>query len=136
MMRPGVPQAEGRLPEDAFPSRRLLIAAKLSTRLRGLLFSPASDDLMVLLPCHDIHTFGMAYAIDAAFVDARGVVVRAERDVLPNRRLREGGAVAVLERRAMPREIWLEPGDCISLGMYRRMVLPEEAAPAPAAPQN
>jgi hypothetical protein len=51
------------------------------------------------------------------------------RDVLPNRRIRDVRAAAVLERRAIPREVWFEEGDCIALGQYRRMVLPDEMAP-------
>jgi uncharacterized membrane protein (UPF0127 family) len=108
------------LPADAFPAGRVLLATRLSSRLRGLLFTPDSDDLMVLLPCHDIHTFGMRYAIDTAFIDASGLVVQSVRDVLPNKRLRVPGAVAVLERRAIPRELWFEVGDRVSLGRYRR----------------
>lgn len=117
----------GLLPDSPFPAGRLLLATRLSSRLRGLLFRPGSDDLMVLLPCSDIHTFGMRYAIDVAFLDASGVVVRSVRDVLPNKRLREPGAVAVLERRAIPRELWFDVGDYVTLGQYRRAELPQSA---------
>jgi len=104
--------------------------------MRGLLFAPESDDLMVLLPCHDIHTFGMRYAVDVAFLDGSGKVLQSRRDVLPNKRLRCSRAVAVVERRAIPREVWFEEGDRIALGDYRRMTLPTEAACAAAAPEN
>jgi uncharacterized membrane protein (UPF0127 family) len=106
-----------------------MLATRLSSRLRGLLFSPASNDLMVLLPCHDIHTFGMHYAIDVAFLDSDGTVIRAVRDVVPNKRLKDARAVAVLERCAIPREVWFEEGDHIALGQYRRAVLPDEKVP-------
>lgn len=121
---------------DAFPAGRVMLATRLSSRMRGLLFAPDTDDLMVLLPCHDIHTFGMGFAIDIAFIDAGGVVVRALRDVMPNKRVRESRAVAVLERRAIPREVWFEEGDCISLGQYRRVTLPEERAPSGQCANN
>lgn len=124
------------LPADSFPAGRVLLATRLSSRLRGLLFTPDSDDLMVLLPCHDIHTFGMRYAIDTAFIDANGSVVRSVRDVLPNKRLRVPGAVAVLERRAIPRELWFEVGDRVSLGRFRRCGIassPEGEEPLPTA---
>jgi uncharacterized membrane protein (UPF0127 family) len=124
------------LPADVFPAGRVLLATRLSSRLRGLLFTPDSNDLMVLLPCHDIHTFGMRYAIDTAFIDASGLVVRSVRDVLPNKRLRVPEAVAVLERRAIPRELWFEVGDRVSLGRYRRCGITAASAggkPAPAA---
>ena len=116
------------LPSDPFPAGRVMLATRLPSRLRGLLFSQESDDLMVLLPCRDVHTFGMRYAIDVAFLDAQGFVLRAERDVLPNKRLRDPDAVAVLERRAIPWEVWFEPGERISIGCYRRCVLPDETA--------
>ena len=125
---------EGRLPADAFPAGRVLLATRLSSRLRGLLFAPESDDLMVLLPCSDIHTFGMNYAIDVAFLDAKGAVMQTLRDVMPNKRIRCPGAVAVVERRAIPRELWFEEGERLSLGRYRHMVLPDETAPP--APVN
>ena len=128
--------AASRLPSDSFPAGRVLLATRLSSRMRGLLFAPESDDLMVLLPCRDIHTFGMRYAIDVAFLDASGKVVQSRRDVLPNKRLRCSHAVAVVERRAIPREVWFEEGDRIALGDYRRMTLPAEAAPPAAAPEN
>ena len=99
------------LPQDAFPAGRVMLATRLSSRMRGLLFAPESDDLMVLLPCRDIHTFGMGYAIDVAFLDATGIVVKSVRDVLPNKRLREPTAVAVLERRAIPRDSFHDRDD-------------------------
>ena len=134
--RPRCPQKDGSLPTDAFPAGKVMLATRLSARLRGLLFTPESDDLMVLLPCRDIHTFGMSYAIDVAFLDATGRVVRTVRDVLPNKRLRDADAVAVLERRAIPREVWFEVGDRISLGQYRRTALPTETVPAMDIPEN
>ena len=122
------PNERSKLPSDAFPAGRVMLATRLSSRLRGLLFSPESDDLMVLLPCHDIHTFGMSYALDIAFIDAAGTVVKVARDVLPNKRLRSTDAVAVLERRAIPRELWFEVGDRLALGQYQRARLPARSA--------
>lgn len=113
------------LPYDGFPAVRLVLAARLTTRLRGLLMSPASDVVLLLAPCHDIHTFGMGYAIDVAFIDEAGAVLQSRRDVLPNRRLRNRHASAVLERFAMPREVWFEEGDKLAIGTFR--------APGPAA---
>ena len=127
---------EGCFPQDAFPASRVMLATKLSSRMRGLLFRPASEDLMVLMPCRDIHTFGMQYAIDVAFIDASGRVIRSVRDVLPNRRLKEPSAVAVLERCAIPRELWFEEGDRVALGQYRRTVLANERVCGQTAPEN
>lgn len=111
------------LPADAFPASRVLLATSLPSRMKGLLFTPQGDDVMVLVPCHDIHTFGMRYALDVAFIDAAGVVRKAERDVMPNRRLRDAGSVAVLERRAIPREVWFDEGEQVSLGRFERVPL-------------
>ena len=124
------PRDVGRLPAESFPGGRVMLATRLSSRLRGLLFSPASNDLMVLLPCRDVHTFGMQYAIDIAFLDANGEVIRAVRDVVPNRRLRQPDAVAVVERCAIPREVWFEEGDRIALGQFRRAAMPTGGAHA------
>lgn len=107
------------LPYDGFPAVRLVLAARMTARLRGLLMSPASDAVLMLAPCRDIHTFGMGYAIDVAFVDEAGAVLQSQRDVLPNRRLRNCRASAVLERFAMPQEVWFEEGDRLAIGAFR-----------------
>lgn len=114
-----------KLPVDGFPASRLVLATRLTSRLRGLLMSPESDSVLMLAPCRDIHTFGMGYAIDVAFVDEHGRIIQSCRDVLPNRRVRNAQAVAVLERFAVPREVWFEEGECLELGGFR-------AADAPA----
>ena len=142
MMRDGMKTFSGRslsgesgmqtLPAEAFPAKRLLLATNLSSRMAGLLFSPETDDVMVLMPCHDIHTFGMRYAIDVAFVDRAGVVRKVVRDVLPNKRIRDAGAAAVLERRAIPRELWFEEGEQIALGCFAKTAVPERKAIAVA----
>lgn len=115
------------LPWDGFPACRLVLATRLTSRLRGLLMSPASDAILLLAPCRDIHTFGMGYAIDVAFIDESGMVVQSRRDVMPNRRLRNGRAAAVLERFAIPREVWFEEGDRLEIGAFREVseLLPE-----------
>lgn len=116
----------GRLPIDGFPACRLVLAARLTSRLRGLLMSPASDAILLLAPCRDIHTFGMGYAIDVAFIDEAGRVLESRRDVMPNRRLRNARASAVLERYAIPREVWFEAGDSLRIGAYRCVQGPSE----------
>lgn len=127
-MMPGAGRSS--LPTEAFPASRLLLACSLSSRLAGMLFTPETDDVMVLMPCHDIHTFGMRYALDVAFIDSQGRVVKAVRDLLPNKRVRGVGAVAVLERRAIPREVWFEEGERIALGQFGKMELPRRSAQA------
>ena len=117
-------------------AERVVLATRLSSRLRGLLRSAPSNDLLLLLPCRDIHTFGMSYAIDVAFLDSHGVVVRAQRDVLPNRRLREPAAVAVLERYAVPRKEWLVAGDAVSLSRFQKIELPDEMGVSESFPKD
>ena len=117
-------------------AERVVLATRLSSRLRGLLRSAPSNDLLLLLPCRDIHTFGMSYAIDVAFLDSHGVVVRAQRDVLPNRRLREPAAVAVLERYAVPRKEWLVAGDAVSLSRFQKIALPDEMGVSESFPKD
>lgn len=104
---------------NRFAAQRLTLATRRSDRLQGLLLTPASEALLLLAPCRDIHTFGMSYAIDVAFVNGSGVVIESYRDVLPKRRLREPHAVAVLERCAVPYAGWFERGDRLGLSALR-----------------
>ena len=52
-------------------------AAGVRGRSRGLLGRNGVDGVMVLRPCRNVHTFGMRFAIDVAFCDRDGVVLRA-----------------------------------------------------------
>ena len=45
-------------------------------RRRGLLGRESIDGALVLQPCRHVHTIGMRFAIDVAFCDADGLVVR------------------------------------------------------------
>ena len=90
---------------------RLLIASTRKVRLRGLIGRDLDDGMLLLLPCNDIHTFGMEYAIDVAFLDRRGRVVESRRDVLPKRRMHCRGAYATIERFSQPMGPWLQEGD-------------------------
>ena len=59
------------LGEEVWTARTLL------SRLVGLLGSDAIGDGegLWIVPCRSVHTLGMRYPIDVAFLDARGVVV-------------------------------------------------------------
>ncbi|MCI8469588.1 MAG: DUF192 domain-containing protein [Eggerthellaceae bacterium] len=95
------------------------LATSMAARMRGLLGrEPGSVGVLLLAPCHDIHTFGMSHPIDVAFVDAAGVVLEAHRDVGPRRRLRCRGAAAVLERFAEAGP-WPVPGDQVTVAARR-----------------
>lgn len=91
---------------------RLEIACTMRARLLGLFGRPGFDGVLLLVPCHDIHTFGMRRPIDVSFVSADGLVVESHRAVLPRRRLKNRKAVATLERFASDAP-WFAPGDRI-----------------------
>ena len=67
------------------------IADRLSSRLRGLMFTDAlavQDDLgvrdgLVIDPCNSIHMCFMRYAIDVIFVDAEDAVVGQVENIQP-----------------------------------------------------
>ncbi len=76
--------------ERAFDSRR---------RNRGLLgrSGMGDEDALILAPCSSIHTWFMRFAIDVAFVDRGGRIVRARAAVGPWRLQIALGAFAVIE---------------------------------------
>lgn len=92
----------------------VVVLTRVVERLRGLKSAMASSrgSYAVLVPCCDIHTFGMKFPIDVAFVDERGMVLAALRRVSPARRLRCGKARMVLERRSSD-DAWFEPGQAV-----------------------
>lgn len=95
-------------------------------RARGLLArpEPPPGTALWLQPCRAIHTCGMRYPIDVAFVDARGLVLDVHEAVRPFRVLKRRDAASVLELRA---------GECrrLRLRAGERLALP--APPARSA---
>ncbi len=98
----------------------VLAAAELMTgrrqRARGLLGRDGLEGAVVLRPCRQVHTLGMRFAIDVAFCDREGVVLRTGC-LRPWRVsplvLRSSFAV---EAKAGAFERWrLEPGDELEL---------------------
>lgn len=78
----------------------LEVAESLSARMRGLLGRAglAVGAGLWIRPCSSIHTVGMRFAIDAAFVDAQSRVLRTYHALSPWRVTRiVWGAVGVLE---------------------------------------
>jgi uncharacterized membrane protein (UPF0127 family) len=49
-------------------------------RMRGLIGRTAlgPDEALLLRPCARVHTFGLRFAIDAVFCDAKGVVLSVQ----------------------------------------------------------
>lgn len=67
---------------------RLARAGGAGGRLRGLLCRarpPGRRTGLWFLPCRAVHTWGMRYAIDVAFIDAWGRVLHIVRNVRPGR---------------------------------------------------
>jgi uncharacterized membrane protein (UPF0127 family) len=98
----------------------VLAAAELAdsarARRRGLLHRDSFDGALVLRPCRNVHTAGMRFAIDVAFCDAEGVVVRttslAPWRVSPYVRR----AAFVIEAESGAFDRWrLQPGDRVEL---------------------
>ncbi len=54
----------------------LEVASSLGARAKGLLGRDGIEGALLLQPAKSVHTIGMRFAIDVAFVDHEGVVVR------------------------------------------------------------
>src|SRR4051812_34920075 len=74
-------------------------ASTVASRLLGLalLRRLPSGHALLIADCRSVHTFGMRFPIDIAFLDERGRAVRVERAVPPWRVLVCREAFAVIE---------------------------------------
>jgi uncharacterized membrane protein (UPF0127 family) len=74
-------------------------ATTFRARVLGLAFMrPPPPDHALLIPnCRSVHTFGMRFPIDVAFLDEDGIPVRVERAVGPRRVLSCRRAFAAME---------------------------------------
>ena len=61
------------------------VAETRSAQRRGLLGRADLDGALVIRPCRSVHTIGMKFPIDVAFVDAGGVVMKTLQ--MPRHRL-------------------------------------------------
>lgn len=63
------------------------MATSLLARLRGLIgrLELQAGQGLIIRPCNAIHTFGLAYPVDAAFLDSRGRVIKVASRIPPNR---------------------------------------------------
>jgi uncharacterized protein len=111
----GAPELKG----SAFnQTRQVCLASDLAlanthwTRLRGLL-GTCSDDFrngcgLWIVPCHGVHTLGMSFAIDVAYLDSSGIVIHMERGLRPWRVAPvRGRAASVLE---LPSQVLTQTG--------------------------
>jgi uncharacterized membrane protein (UPF0127 family) len=105
---------------DLWRSDERLAAAEVATtrgaRRRGLLGRDGIDGVLVLAPARAVHTLGMRFDLDVAFVDAHGVVV--DTCTMPRNRLGlpRWRARTVLEAEAGAFALWnLRAGDVVSV---------------------
>ena len=66
---------------------RIAVADRWWLRLRGLLGRPplVVGAGLLLTPCRAVHTFGLSYPVDVAFVDGGGAVVALYQRLAPSR---------------------------------------------------
>lgn len=93
----------------------LTVAGRFSARVKGLLRSKPAAGVLMLAPCNDVHTVGMGYLLDIAFVGADGRVLESYQAVAPFRRIRCRKAVAVLERFSTGEPPWFLAGDYVGI---------------------
>lgn len=95
-----------------------VLALSFAARARGLLGTDVSwgagNRVLVLAPCKSVHTVGMGYALDVAFVDKHGVVLRSERAVPPRHLRICRKAAYVLERPHASSCPWVRAGDTVN----------------------
>jgi uncharacterized membrane protein (UPF0127 family) len=105
-----LPRRLERLPSFSVANDAVICqATTLASRLLGLawLREPPSGYALLIADCRSVHTFGMRFAIDVAFLDARGRALRIERSVPRRRMLTCRGAFAVLEAPAGAIELYV-----------------------------
>lgn len=83
-------------------------------RLKGLLGTGGDALPVALMGCPSIHTFGMRYRIDVAFVDYGGLVLASWKSVPPGRVVSSTHAWIALER---PHSCgpWLAKGELLEM---------------------
>lgn len=69
------PSPVGTLLVDGAPTAPVELAVTRRSRSRGLLGRSHVEGAVWFEPCRQIHTFGMRFAIDVAYVDRRGRVL-------------------------------------------------------------
>ena len=99
---------------------KVATASSLLARVRGLLGTRPGGldfDALHITPCKSIHTFGMRYPIDLAFLNKQNQVIQIRKGIAPQRYCRAPkGTVSVLERPAVKQhQPWLRPGQYLNL---------------------
>lgn len=85
----------------------IIMATSWWTRFIGLLKNRCKNgEILLLVPCKSIHTFGMRYPLDVAFLDEEARVLASERNVPLAQVRSHPRAVAVLERQSNLQASW------------------------------
>lgn len=100
--------------------QRLCLAATFWGRMTGLFSRRLSNEVLLIAPCHSVHTFGMGYAIDIAFVGREGRVMESYESVPPWQLRKCPGAYAVLERRASGEDSSGSSGEDRVVGWFKK----------------
>jgi uncharacterized membrane protein (UPF0127 family) len=98
---------------------KLRLAGTVMERLLGLLRKGVCSDgeVLLLLPCSSVHSFGMKDGIDIAFIDRQGRVIKAVTALPPGRLCSCSTAYGTLERRVSAAAPWFVEGDYIKLSI-------------------
>jgi uncharacterized protein len=102
-----------RLPRDVLPGGlRVFRAVTPHARLLGLALLDEVDpgDALLIQGCRSVHSFGMRFPIDVAFIGPDGEAVWVERELPPRRVAGVLAAESVLETRAEQAERFLAAG--------------------------
>lgn len=93
---------------------RTICADTWFARLIGMIGTNRSvweNRQLLIVPCKAIHTFGMGYALDVAFIDCDGKILTIHHAVKPGRILRgPHTTMATIERPAQEGS-WYRPED-------------------------
>ena len=106
------------VPTGAVVASVVDLAFTRKDRRRGLLgrASLASDAAMYIAPCSAVHTVGMGFPIDIAFVDAQGRILRLVYNLQPWRIAASLGGYGVVECAAgRLKECGVSVGDRLAL---------------------
>ena len=106
----------GWLVSDAHVLASAEVAADRRARRRGLLERDGFEGALVLRPCRWVHTVGMRFALDVAYVDPDGTVVKTVRMARHRVGFPVPKASWVIEAQAGAFERWgLSIGDVVEL---------------------
>jgi uncharacterized membrane protein (UPF0127 family) len=87
-------------------------------RMKGLLGTDEQEldfDALHLIPCKGIHTFGMKYALDIAFVNRKGRVIAVRKNVVPNRVITSPPETQSVVERPASIKSWLALDDFVKI---------------------